>query len=144
MWGWVNAPRGTTRRLTAKTTIVTVSTVVQFLSLVLFGYSTGLPTLCTSNSATIRGTTTWQTKLGYPDVGCAGTFTGPNSCTMPSDATLCDPKHPSHRQNPPASVLIATLRPPEWVGYRALLARRRGSRTGSLWRNGLCGCRSQR
>ena len=77
MWGWVNAPRATSDGLSLpKTGFDRVAGVMSFFALFMFGYSTGLPTLCAANSLALAGTTTWQTRLGYPDVGCAGAFTG--------------------------------------------------------------------
>jgi hypothetical protein len=79
VWGWVNAPRappvGPLVTL-PKTRLDRAAGVVSFAALAMFGYSTGLPTLCAANSVALAGTNTWQTRLGYPDVGCAGTFNG--------------------------------------------------------------------
>jgi hypothetical protein len=92
MWGWVNAPRhGPPEMRSAPGTAAppklpkvwqdTVFAWCNFGALALFGYGTGLPTLCAVNSLVVEAdTTTWQTHIGYPDVGCAGTFQGPDGC----------------------------------------------------------------
>ena len=91
LWGWVNAPRASPVEplvTLPKTLLTRAAGVVSFAALAMFGYSTGLATLCAANTVTLAGANTWQARLGYPDVGCAGQFNGQygqNNKFMPSD-----------------------------------------------------------
>lgn len=79
LWGWVNAPRAMSVQplvVLPKTLLDRVAAVVSFGALAMFGYSTGLATLCAANTVALVDTNTWQVKLGYPDIGCAGQFIG--------------------------------------------------------------------
>jgi hypothetical protein len=63
MWGWVNAPRGSKAEL-PKTVQDKWLAWLNFASLALSGYATGLPTLCAANSAKLFATNTWQVMAG--------------------------------------------------------------------------------
>lgn len=79
LWGWVNAPRASPVEplvTLPKTLLTRAAGCVSFAALAMFGYSTGLATLCAANTVSLAGANTWQARLGYPDVGCAGQFNG--------------------------------------------------------------------